>query len=268
MQHNKRLPWSLLFLTFLTLPPVVGSQVQPPASDAQAISLAQQAIEAMTHGVTVKDVTLTGTATLPSGSAPHNGKVTLTASGSAKSRLDIVLPEGTRTEVRNSSTGMPQGKWTSPDRSSGMFATQNCWTDPVWFFPALSSLSTSDPSVIFHYVGSETRGEFSVQHIQVYRSVTGVDPAIASEIQRLSITDFFLESKSALPIEVDFNVHPDDESGTNISMVVIFSAYQTISGVQLPTRILQYVNNSPVIDMTVASASVNAGVSDYLFSIE
>jgi hypothetical protein len=45
----------------------------------------------------------------------------------------------------------------------------NCWTDAVWFFPALSLLSDyADPSLVFR-TWEIQYSEGTVEHIQVYR---------------------------------------------------------------------------------------------------
>jgi len=80
----------------------------------------------------VSDVTLTGNATWTVGD-PETGTVALRALGSGESRVDLTLSGGTRTEIRDASAGVPQGKWTAQDGTSGMFASHNTLTDAVWF---------------------------------------------------------------------------------------------------------------------------------------
>jgi len=114
----------------------------PPASDPQAVSLAAQSIAALTGGTTIGDVTLTGNVTW-NGTNPDTGTATLRALGSGESRMDLALTAGMRTEIRDAQTGVPLGQWTDPTNATGKFAFQNCWTDAVWFFPALGSLACS-----------------------------------------------------------------------------------------------------------------------------
>jgi hypothetical protein len=83
----------------------------------------------------VHDVTFTGTVTRSLGSEIESGTAILRALGPDESRVDLALPTGTQTEIRDSSSGNRQDKWITPDGSSGMFASHNCWTDAVWFFP-------------------------------------------------------------------------------------------------------------------------------------
>jgi hypothetical protein len=118
----------------------------------------------MVGSVAISDVTLTGTVTW---NGTDTGTATLRALGTSESRTDLSLASGTRTEIRDAQTGVPLGKWTAPNNASGTFAFQNCWTDAVWFFPALGSLGASS-NVVLSYIGQENRNGAPVQHIQSY----------------------------------------------------------------------------------------------------
>ncbi len=104
----------------------------PPASDPQAVSYAAQSIAAITGGVSISDVTLSGTVTW---NGSDTGTATLKALGTGESRMDLALTSGTRTEIRDVQTGAPLGQWSGANNTLGNFALQNCRTDAVWFFP-------------------------------------------------------------------------------------------------------------------------------------
>jgi hypothetical protein len=148
-----------------------ASTQKPPASDPTAVTYAAQAIAALTGGTAVSDITLNGTV-MWNGTGADTGTATLRALGTAESRMDLALTSGIRTEIRDAQTGAPLGEWTNPNTVTGKFASQNCWTDAVWFFPVLGSLAAG-PNVVLSYVGQETRNGNTVQHIQsyVYQSV-------------------------------------------------------------------------------------------------
>jgi hypothetical protein len=111
------------------------SQNQPPASDPRGVAFASRSISALTGGKAISDATLTGSVTWSGGADPETGTATLLASGTGESRMSLVLSSGTRTEIRDASTGVAQGQWTAESGKSGPFASQNCATDAVWFFP-------------------------------------------------------------------------------------------------------------------------------------
>lgn len=145
-----------------------------PSSDPLALAFAAKSIAAMTAGATVSDVTLTGSATWIAGSDKETGPATLMAKGTGESRIDLSLSDGLRTDIRNDMEAYPQGASSVGGSELQPWATHNCWINASWFFPALSFLdSTSDPTLIFSYVGQESRGGVSVQHLQLYRYLTG-----------------------------------------------------------------------------------------------
>src|ERR1700674_5064057 len=136
---------SVYGLLVFAFPNFVRAQNQP-VSDPQALAYAAQSIAAITGGNTISDVTLTGTVTWIGGGT-DTGTATLRALGSGESRMDLALTGGTWTEIRDAQTGPALGQWIAPNNASGNFAAQNCWTDAVWFFPALGSLA-SGPNVV------------------------------------------------------------------------------------------------------------------------
>jgi hypothetical protein len=234
------------------------SQEQPPVSDPQAVSFASQSIAALTGGQAIKDVTLIGNVTWSGGVTPETGTATLLASGTGESRMSLVLPSGTRTEIRDASTGVAQGKWIAQNGVSGLFASQNCAMDAVWFFPALGSLAAG-PNVVLIYVGEETRNGAAVQHIRsyVYQSnSSGLSPSP----QQLSAMDFYLDATTFLPAAVNFNAHPDNNAGTNLPVEIDFSSYQVLNGVMVPTSIQRYLQGNLMVDITISSASFNTGL--------
>lgn len=226
----------------------IASAQNPPQSDPQAVSFASQSIAALTGGNAISDVTLTGSVTWSGGATPETGTATLLASGTGESRMNLVLPSGTRTEIRDASTGVAQGQWIAQSGASGLFAFQNCATDAVWFFPALGSLATG-PNVVLTYVGQETRNGAAVQHIQSYvyqPNPSGVSPSP----QQLSTVDFYLDATTLLPVAVTFNAHPDNNAGTNLPVEVDFSNYQVLNGILVPTHIQRSLQRNVLVDIT------------------
>jgi len=214
---------------------------------------------------TINAVTLTGTATWGAGST-DTGTVTLKAIGTGKSRMDLTLTDGTRTEIRDASAGNARGKWISPDGTSGMFAAHNTQTDPVWFFPLLGSLSGGMQTVL-SYIGKENRDGHLVEHLRSMASHAASAAGTDSTPKKLSAMDFYLDAETHLPVALEFYLHPDNDSSTNILIEIDYSDYQVISGVQVPMCIQRSANGAPVVDISVTSATFNAGVALSDFSI-
>ena len=234
------------------------SQNQPPASDPRAVAFASQSISALTSGKAISDVTLTGSVTWSGGAAPETGTATLLASGTGESRMNLVLSSGTRTEIRDASTGVPQGQWIAPSGASGRYASQNCATDAVWFFPPLGSLAAG-PNVVLIYVGLETRNGAAVQHIQSY--LYQPNPfSVSPSPQQLSAIDFYLDATTLLPVAITFNAHPDNNAGANLLVEVDFSNYQVLSGILVPMHIERAMQGNLLVDISISGVSFNTGL--------
>jgi hypothetical protein len=247
-----------LALCLLLIPFSARSQ-QAVVQNSQAVAYAAQAMAAMTGTTPVNDITLTGTATRTAGSDVETGSITLKALGNLDSRFDLVVTSGTRSEIRNNSTGVPQGAWITPDGVSHAMANHNTLTDAAWFVPQLTVLSQlSNPNLIISYVGPETRAEVNVQHLHFAVQSPSVDPT--GLLQGLSAEEVYLDASTFLPVAVSFNTHPDNDAGTNIPVEIDFSNYQKVSGVQIPFHVQKFLNNSLFLDVTVQSAVLNSGI--------
>jgi len=202
-----------LTLVFLLIPFSLIAQ-NPPGSDPTAVSLAQQSIAALTGGVAISDVTLNANVTSTWGSSSETGTATFRASGTSEGRVDLNLSDVTRTDVRNSTNGVPGGAWVVNTGTATPYALHNCWTDAAWFFPALSSLAqTANANFVFKYMGQVQHGGLNTQQVRVFQ----VPAAGISLFQQLSTIDFYLDPATLLPSAVVFNVHPDGDAGVNLS---------------------------------------------------
>jgi hypothetical protein len=254
----------LFCLLFLAHSAPLFSQNQRPVSDPQALALAKQAMAALTNGIAVTDVTLTGTATWIAGSDNETGSAALKAKGASESRIDLALSGGPRSEIRANFGGAPQGEWIGPDGNSHPNSAYNCWGDPSWFFLPLSSLASANtnPNLILNYVGAETRNGVAVQHVRSYLYL-----ATQRLARQSSTMDFYLDSRSFLPVAVVFNVHPDNDATVDLPVEVYFSNYLLVSGIQVPSHIQRSLTGSVVLDIVVTGAAINSGLSDSDFKL-
>jgi hypothetical protein len=241
------------------------SLAQTPRSDPQAVAYAAQSINAMIGSSTVTDVTLTGSVVWTGNGTSENGTGIFLALGTAESRFDLTLSGGTRTEIRDASTGVALGQWVAESGASGLFAPQNTMTDPVWFFPPLGSLAAG-PNVVLAYIGQETRNGASVQHLQSY-VYQPAPPGGGPTPQQLSTIDFYLDATALLPLATVFNAHPDNNPNSNIQIEIDFSNYQPISGVNVPMHIQESSQGGILIDLSVSGAAFNTGLPLSDFSI-
>lgn len=231
-----------------------------PTSDVRALSLASQALLALNHGLSISDVTLTGTATYTAGSDTKTGAATLKALGRSYSRVDLSLGAPVRSEVRSVSSHM--GALIDASGVSHRPPLHNCLTDAVWFFPAFTSLSAGS-NIVFSYVGQETKNGVPVWHLHSY--VSAQTPYDEATMKHLTAMDFYLDSGSLLPVAIAFNLHPDNNSTTDVPVEIRFSDYQLVSGFTVPLRIQKYLQNNLLLDFQISQVAVNTGLSSSTF---
>lgn len=235
------------------------------ASDTLALSIVKQAITALTGKAAVTDVTLNANVISVLGSDYETGTGTLQAKGAGESRIALDLSGGTRIDVRGTTAnGLPIGAWKLNGSTPTAYAQHNCWTDAMWFFPGLSSLSQAANSrFVFKYIGAETHNGVPVQHIRVFQS--GND---GGTLQRLSTMDFFLNSSSFLPVAIAFNSHPDDNMNADVPTEMEFAGYQSVDGVMVPFHFQEILNGGVILDVTVTNVVFNSGIPDNLFNLQ
>lgn len=249
---------------------LLSAQSQPQAvatSDTQAISLAQKSISAMLGGATITDVTLDGNVISIVGSDNETGTGRFRAKGNVKSRIDINSGKENRSDVRTSTNGLPAGAWKKNSASVNAAPQHNCWTDAVWFFPVLTSLSqTANPQLVFSYVGEEQHEGVTAQHIRSYQlPPSGLKN---SSTPKLSVMDFYLEPNSLFPLAISFNLHADDNMSVNVPVEIRFANYKKVNGVQVPFHFQQLMNGTLSLDVTVTSAIFNTGLQDSQFTLQ
>lgn len=219
---------------------------------------AMQAMAALTGGNQVTSVTESGSVTRTLGNDQETGNVSLQSTGVMISQMTISTSAGNRSETRSWSSGMPSGQWTGLDGQQHPMSQHNCWTDAVWFFPALSLLSDySDPTLVFNDLGQVQYSGGYAEHIQTYRSIAGLPPEEQQVMQHFSTVDYYLDSQSALPVAMRFFLHGDHGALFDVPVSVVFSQYQSVSGIQVPFQVIQLLNGSPLLQITVTSASPN-----------
>lgn len=221
---------------------------------------------AILGGKQILDVTLSGRVTWTVGMESETGTVTLWALSTGQSRVDLALSSGSRREIRDSATETDRGSWRNPAGRTELSSPPNCLTDPVWFFPALGSLSAR-PNVVLSYVGRETRNGSTVQHIRSHVCMPSL-PTLRSPIQQLSRMDFYLDCATHLPVATVCNTHPDNAADSNVAVEIDFGNYQQIDGVQVPTSIQRFVQGTLLADISLDTASFNTGLSLSTFAID
>jgi hypothetical protein len=255
---------SRLLVTVLSF--ALATPLQSLAADAHnkpqnypsGLSWVMQAMAALTGGNSVTSVTESGTVTRTLGGDQQQGSITLQSPGLMANQISLSLPRGTLSETRSWQNSLPAGTWTGFDGVQHPMAQHNCWTDAVWFFPALSLLADyADPNLVFTDLGQQQYQGGSVEHIQVYRTVSGLSQYDLQVLAMMSTVDYYLDSQTALPVGMAFSTHADNDLNVGIPVVLVFTGYTSVSGVQVPMQVVKVVNGTTVLQISVANVSLS-----------
>lgn len=241
---------------------------QSASSSVSASQLLQQSLAALQGNTPITDVTLSGTARRIAGSDDESGTVVIKALAGSGSRIDLTLPSGPRSEIRNVSSATIAGSWSGPDGLSHAMVYHNLLPDPAWS-PAIAIASLlSVPNAVITYVGPETRDGQSVIHITASQQFPALSGNTASVMQHLSQTDIFLDPNTHLPASIAYNIHPDNNSLLDIPVELLLSDYRSVGGAQIPFHVEKFLNNSLLLDLQFQSAALNSGLSATNFTVE
>ena len=255
----------------LSFPNSLASQQaasSPPASSTQATTLLARSAAALAGGVSLSDVTLTGTARRIVGPDDESGTVTMNALARTGARLDLSLPSGARSELRNTTSAAPVGSWSGPDGVLHPTTNHNLLTDPGWFPAFAISSFLSAPNAVITYVGPETRNGQPVNHVTASQQFPALSGNGATLMQHLTQTEIFLDSNTNLPVAITFNIHPDNNAGLDIPVEIRFSDYRSVNAVQIPFHVQKFLNNSLLLDLQFQSAALNSGLAAAAFQVQ
>jgi len=251
------------------IPAFAATQTTTTANrDPQAVVLLQRSLSALSGGVVIQDVRLTGSVRRVAGSVDESGTLTLEGAASGQTRVDMVLPSGERREVRDQSSDGRTGSWSGPDGSWHPVAGHNLWTGRTWFFPAfVIARALGDADYAISAANAEKFGGASVEHITVTQQYDGA-VKLPPLLQKISRIDIYLDSSTLLPAGVAFDVHPDNASSTNIPVKVEYSDYRQAAGALVPYHVRRYIQNGLVLDVTVSGVQINAELPDSDFQAQ
>jgi len=249
--------FSITLLILVTFWLGAASASTNTTSDPSAITWAAQALTALTGGVTPNSVLLNANVSRTANGRQETGAVTLQSSGISNSRIDVTFGSATSSEIRTFDANGPGGRWIDTSGTTHQFAQHNCWTDAVWFFPALSLLSDyADPNLVFSDLGQEQHRGTTVEHLRVYRTAPGLPQGPARTLALMSMTDYYLDSQTSLPVATVFFAHPDNDTTTSIPVEITFAGYQRVNQTMVPLQITKYHNGPQLFQIFVTSAQV------------
>lgn len=212
-----------------------------------------------TELATVHSITLNGTAKWTAGSLHESGPAKLQASVDGSSTLQLSLNTASRTETRTALGTSRTCEWTDAKSAVHPLVGPDCESAVPWFAPILlvqpvaavaNALNIADDGQVAE--SGSTLRELS------YRTVeTGKNAALASALTEDTYVRVLYDPETLLPARAEYAIHADSNLHIQIPVKVIYSNYQTVSGVPIPFQIDRYVNGVLQLSVTLTNASLN-----------
>jgi hypothetical protein len=98
-------------------------------------------------------------------------------------------------------------------------------------------------------------------HLQAFVPQPATPTVSGPLLQHLTEMDIYLNSTTFLPVELQFNIHPDGNASIDIPIAIEYSNYQTVSGISLPFHVQKYMNNNLALDIQIQSTAFNSGLT-------
>lgn len=233
-----------------------SSSSPPPTTAAAVLSSASQAFS---KGVPIHSVTLTGTVISTIGSDIESGNVTLTANADGSYQINLQLSQSARAETQTSFASGQQCTWSGTDGVAHAAAAHNCMEPVAWFLPDVALFGNQQPQgVVPALAGTATAGSIQgidIRDEQMTPNATSADAIVL--LTHLSTVDIFYDPTTYLPASLAYTIHPDVNAAQDIPVEIVFSNYQTVSGVTVPFHIQQFVNGTLRLDIAISSVSVS-----------
>lgn len=247
------------------------------ADDGAGLRLAQRVEAALTGGQDLHDAVLQGEYGLDInivGDAKFTGPITLEFSGTRRSLVHAVsasflaLPGAELCTVN--AQGEIIGAWVdsaATTYSPGHGSYTNCWSAPVWFFPAtLLSMVHEKGSTVTHQ-GRDGSDEV----LRLYKAVAGPSAGLW---RNLTTLEFHINPTTALPDSITLwrggflsdavlPLPPSDPlAASNVPETIHYSDYRKVSGVLVPFKVEWSVPAAGLtMPIRINSVTINGGVS-------
>ncbi len=254
---------SILVVAFSTY----SQQSSPTVTkDPQAVSVLTQALNALgglSAVSTIQDYTGTGTITYNWTDEQVQGTVTVQGKGLGDFRMDATLPAGVQTLAISGYSG----RLRTSDGNLKRLAAYNFANAGSLSFPALRlARAVSDQTVSLSLVGT---GQAEGHQVYQVEAVFPADPMLAAavSIPGLGTLDFFVDSTSFQLVKISENVRSERDTGVVFLHEIVYTNYQTVSGVAAPFAITERISGQQTWSISLQSLSFNSGISDSEFII-
>lgn len=202
---------------------------------------------------------LTGTATWSAGSVHESGTITLQASTDGSTVMELSLSSASRKESSTALGASRICEWVDAQSQTHQIGGLDCEVSVPWFAPFMLAqpidtvrnlLTVTDDGIV-------TRAGSSFHELS-YRTLEHArDTATSNTLTEDTRVRVLYDPQTLLPASTEFSIHPDNDLRRQIPVRVVYSGYETVSGLPIPFQIDRYVNGVLQLSITLTNASLN-----------
>lgn len=241
------------------IPQTPATTTSTPQRDPQAVALLQQSVSAM--GTPPSDSTATGSVTTVAGSLTQQGTITILTRGSIQTSIQFQMPNNPWTVVFASGQANRLETTQTAVYSLELAASSQCLYFPL---PYLAGI-LNNPDYSIQYVGQETVGSSTANHIVVQNTFNS--SPTQQFLSPFTAADIWIDASRALPVKIAMIRRDGGGSAPKIPISVVYSNYQTVSGVRYPFTIKEYITETLWATTTIQSVTFNSGLPDSNFQV-
>jgi hypothetical protein len=239
-----------LFLMAVIAPAARGQQTATPSL------FQEKAQAAITSGKSFHVLNLTANAEWVAGSQHESGTAQLMASVDGSTNVQLNLGQASRTEVQTAANPFRTCTWSNSAGTSYSIMGANCFIAIPWFAPGLFTQSSSVlPALLTTSDDGEITKDNEILHqVRFLLNRQGMNTASTQQLIALSTVKVFYNPQTLLPDSLEYNIHPDDNDLQNIDVKVVFSNYQSVSGMMVPFHIERYIHHTLQLTLNISNA--------------
>jgi hypothetical protein len=241
------------------LPQTPTTTTSSAQRDPQAVALLQKSISVM--GVPPSDSTATGSVTTVAGSATQQGTVTILTRGLAQTSIQFQMPDNPWTVVFASGQANKLETTQTTVYPLELAASSQCLYFPLPFLSSI--LNNADYSV--QYIGQENLGSSTANHVVVQNTFNSTPTY--KFLSPFTVADIWIDASSGLPLKIGMIRRDGGGSAPKIPISVVYSNYQTVSGVRYPFTIQEYVTETLWATINIQSIAFSTGLTDSSFPV-
>jgi outer membrane lipoprotein-sorting protein len=244
---------------------VLSAHAQQPSTgptiNSQAISILQQSVNTMAAAIP-SDSVASGNIQIQAGGAQSTGTLSILTKGTAESLWQLTLPNSAKTIIFSNGQASESNGGAAQTLQMELAVTSQVTEFPL---PLLISI-LNNPDTSSQYVGLETSGSTSLQHIRVWDSFAS-SPNLGA-LSTFTTRDIWIDASSGLVQRISFTVRAAQGASPGVAMDIYYSGYQVAFGVAYPYNIQESMNGTPWATITIQTVSFNNGLSDSQFTVQ